>query len=83
MKRKKLLQRLLSGTTNIHFSEVAACAKAFGFQLDRVNGSHHIYTHKDIPELLNLQNVKGKAKPYQIKQMLQLIEAHNLQMEDE
>jgi len=36
-----------------------------------------------IPELLNLQNVKGKAKPYQIKQFLQLIEIHNLQMEEE
>ncbi|MDR4518146.1 MAG: type II toxin-antitoxin system HicA family toxin [Nitrosomonas sp.] len=82
MKRKKLLQRLLSGTTNIRFSDAVACAEAFGFQLDRVNGSHHIYTHKDIPELLNLQNVKGKAKPYQIKQLLQLIETHNLQMED-
>lgn len=67
----------------MRFSEAVALAEAFGFQLDRVNGSHHIFIHADIPELLNLQNVKGKAKPYQIKQMLQLIEAHNLQMGEE
>jgi len=67
----------------VRFSEAVALAEAFGFQLDRVNGSHHIFIHADIPELLNLQNVKGKAKPYQIKQMLQLIEAHNLQMGEE
>jgi predicted RNA binding protein YcfA (HicA-like mRNA interferase family) len=83
MKKKKLLQKILSGTKNIRFSEAMACAEAFGFRLDRVNGSHHILTHQGIPELLNLQNVKGKAKPYQIKQFLQLIETHNLQMEEE
>ena len=80
MKKQKLLQKLLTGTKNIRFSEAVACSESFGFKLDRVNGSHHIFTHPDIPELLNLQNVKGKAKPYQIKQLLQLIETYNLQM---
>ena len=83
MKKRKLLQKLLSGTKNIRFSEAMACTEAFGFRLDRVNGSHHILTHQGITELLNLQNVKGKAKPYQIKQFLQLIETHNLHMEEE
>ncbi|MEA3427969.1 MAG: hypothetical protein U9Q84_01850 [Thermodesulfobacteriota bacterium] len=45
---------------------------------------HHIYVHRDVPELINLhQDVKGKAKPYQVKQLLQLVEKYNLQMEDE
>jgi len=83
MKTKKLLQKLLSGTKNIRFTEAVALAEAFGFQLDRINGSHHIFIHKDGPELLNLQNVKGKAKPYQVKQLLQLVEAHNLQLGEE
>jgi predicted RNA binding protein YcfA (HicA-like mRNA interferase family) len=83
MKKRKLLRKLLSGSKNIRFSEVVACAEAFGFRLDRVSGSHHIFVHPDIPELINLQDVKGKAKPYQIKQLLQTIEAYNLHMEDE
>ncbi|MEI6262119.1 MAG: type II toxin-antitoxin system HicA family toxin [Deltaproteobacteria bacterium] len=83
MRKQKLLQKLLSGTKNVRFSEALACAESFGFQLDRVNGGHHILIHPQIPELLNLQDFKGKAKPYQIKQMLQLIEIHNLRMGDE
>ncbi len=55
--------------------------QAFGFHLSRINGSHHIFVHPEIDELLNLQDVKGKAKPYQIKQFLQLIEQYNLQIE--
>ena len=82
MKKQKLLKRLLSGSKNIRFTEVVSCAESFGFQLKDISGSHHIYTHPGIPELLNLQNVKGKAKPYQIKQLLQLIEHYNLTMED-
>jgi predicted RNA binding protein YcfA (HicA-like mRNA interferase family) len=83
VKKQKLLEKILSGTRNVRFSEAVALAEAFGFQLDRINGSHHIFIHEEIPELLNLQNVKGTAKPYQIKQMLQLIEAHNLRLGEE
>lgn len=79
-KQQKLLQRLLSGSKNLSFADVVSCAEAFGYRLDRVNGSHHIFVHDQIPEVLNLQSVKGKAKPYQVKQFLQIIEAHNLRM---
>lgn len=57
--------------------------EAFGFELSRVNGSHHIFSRTDIPELVNIQNVKGKAKPYQIQQFLILVEKYNLSFEDE
>lgn len=57
--------------------------EAFGFRLDRVSGSHHIFLHPDIPDLINLQNVKGMAKPYQIKQFLKLIEKHDLHLKDD
>ena len=67
MRKRKLLQKLLSGSKNIRFSEGVSCAEMFGFKLDRITGSHHIFLHPDVPELLNLQNVKGQAKPYQIK----------------
>jgi len=83
MKKRKLLLKLLSGSKNVRFSEAVAIAEAFGFRLDRVNGSHHIFIHPKIPELLNLQDLKAKAKPYQVKQLLQLAEIHNLQLEDE
>jgi len=57
--------------------------EGFGFRLARVSGSHHIFVHPAIPELVNLQEVKGEAKPYQIRQFLRLIERYNLRLEDE
>ena len=84
MKKRKLLQSApLVGSKNIRFAEACACAEAFGFRPSRVSGDHHIYVHPQISELLNLQNVGGKAKPYQVKQLLQIIERYNLRLEEE
>ncbi len=82
MKKKKLIKKIFSGSKNIRFSEMQECVQAFGFYLDRVKGSHHIYTHPHIPELINSQNVGGKAKPYQIKQFLKIVEKYNLKIEE-
>ena len=82
MKKSQLLQKLISGSKNIRFSEATVCAVAFGFRLVRINGSHHIYIHPDVAELINLQNVRGQVKPYQVKQLLHTIERYNLQLED-
>jgi predicted RNA binding protein YcfA (HicA-like mRNA interferase family) len=81
MNKKKLLQKLLSGSKNVRFADMLVLAEAFGFRLSRISGSHHIMMHRDIPEMLNLQNVGGQAKPYQIRQFLKLIEMYDLHME--
>jgi hypothetical protein len=83
MKKRKLLQKLLSGSKNVRFSEAVTCIEAFGFRLDRIKGSFHIFINPIITELINSQNVNGKAKPYQIKQFLKIIEKYNLQMEED
>jgi predicted RNA binding protein YcfA (HicA-like mRNA interferase family) len=81
MDRKKALKKILSGSKNVRFKEAVGLAEAFGFKLDRISGSHHIFVHPEVPDLLNLQNIKGKTKPYQMKQLLKIIEKHNLNME--
>lgn len=48
----------------------------------RTSGSHHIFSHPDVPELLNLQEVAGEAKPYQVRQLLRLVERYNLESKD-
>jgi HicA toxin of bacterial toxin-antitoxin, len=80
VKKTKLLRRALSGSKGFRFNELVGLAEVFGFRLSRVNGSHHIFVHKNVPELLNLQDVGGEAKPYQIKQFLRLVERYNLKM---
>jgi predicted RNA binding protein YcfA (HicA-like mRNA interferase family) len=57
--------------------------KGFGFRLARVTGSHHAFQHPGVPELVNVQEVRGEAKPYQIRQFLRLVERYNLRLEDE
>lgn len=80
MKKLKPLKRALAGSKNFHFEELVTLVEAFGFRLSRVQGSHHIFVHAEIPELLNLQNVEGQAKPYQIRQFLRLVERYNLRL---
>jgi predicted RNA binding protein YcfA (HicA-like mRNA interferase family) len=65
------------------FKDMVSLVEAFGFTLSRINGSHHIFTHPNIPELVNIQNVRGKAKPYQVRQFLTLVETHNLSLEED
>jgi len=48
----------------------------------RISGSHHILAHPSVPEMLNLQEVKGEAKPYQIRQFLRLVERYSLSLEE-
>jgi len=82
MNRQKLLRKILSGSKNVRFSELTMLAEGFGFELIRINGSHHIFAHPNLPELLNLQDVHGQAKPYQIRQLLALVEKYSLELED-
>ena len=57
--------------------------RSFGFRLSRVEGSHHIFVHPDIPELVNIQEIRGEAKPYQVRQFVKLVEKYSLHLEDE
>jgi len=80
---EQLLQRLIAGSLqNVSFSDFTRLVERFGFRRTRVRGSHHIYSRTGIRELLNLQNARGQAKPYQIRQFLRLVERYNLSMED-
>jgi hypothetical protein len=44
---------------------------------------HHIFSHPGVPELVNLQEVRGEAKPYQVRQFLRLVERYNLLLEND
>lgn len=82
MKLRRLLQRLTAGALhNVQFRDMVRLVEAFGFRQLRMSGSHHVFAHPDIPELINLQEVGGAAKPYQIRQFLRLVEKHGLKLE--
>ncbi len=79
--RSRRSRRRSPDPRNLRFDEVARLAEAFGFRLARTRGSHHIFVHDRLPELLNLQSVAGRAKLYQVRQLLQLVERCNLVLE--
>jgi len=81
-KLKKILEKVLAGSKNIAFNDFILLVEGSGFHLSRVSGSHHIFVHPKVKELVNLQNVKGQVKPYQIKQFMELVERYNLQIEE-
>lgn len=81
--RRNLLRSIVGGSRNVRFSDMVNLVRGFGFELSRTSGSHHIFVRHDIPELVNLQDVNGQAKPYQVRQFLKLVERYNLKLEDE
>ena len=81
---RRLLARLASGHfQNVSFADAKALVEAVGFVLVRTDGSHHVYSHSAIAELVNLQNVNGEAKAYQLRQFLKLVERYDLRLETE
>lgn len=77
---EKLLFRILRGASdaNIPFDGMRSLLRSLGFQ-ERIRGSHHIFTKEGVEEILNLQPKDGgKAKPYQVKQVRQVILKYRL-----
>lgn len=71
---EKLLQSVLSGRQdqNIKFDALVKLLQNNGFTLERISGSHHIFSYPGIIELIDLQPDKkdhSKAKAYQVKQV--------------
>jgi len=77
---EKLYAHLVANRASIRFGDFQRVLEAFGFTLDRINGSHHIYKHPLVPPRLSVQPRGGKAKPYQIEQFLDMVEAFGLEM---
>jgi len=81
-KKRKIYEKLRENPKNVRFTDLCNAAELFGFKYKGGKGSHVVYAHEGIKEILNFQNVGGKAKTYQVKQFLKIIEKYNL-LEDE
>ncbi len=76
---EKLMYSVLSGVNdrNIAFDDLRKLLERFGFDC-RVKGGHFIYTRPDVEEIINIQP-KGKlAKPYQVKQVRNVMVKYKL-----
>ncbi len=75
----KLLVQVLRGLSdsNIGFDELCGLLCYLGFD-KRVRGSHHVFRKAGVPELINLQRDGAKAKPYQVRQVRNIILQYRL-----
>jgi predicted RNA binding protein YcfA (HicA-like mRNA interferase family) len=83
-KHEKLLAKVLQGTSdaNTPFAGLCQLLKVLGF-VERIRGSHHIFTKEGVEEILNLQPKGSKAKPYQVKQVRNIILRYKLTLGQE
>lgn len=84
VKKQKLFEKALNSPQNLKFTDFVTLLMAFGFVLERTRGSHHIFTHPRIDEILSIQpNPQSDAKPYQVRQFLKLVEQYNLRLKED
>jgi hypothetical protein len=75
----KVLDRVLRGDsdTNISFAALCGLLRRLGFQ-ERIRGSHHVFFKEGVVEILNLQPRGANAKPYQVKQVRNVVVQYKL-----
>ena len=62
---------------NILFTNLQRLLDYLSFE-HRTRGSHFIYWHDDIEEIINIQPDGSKAKSYQVKQVRNIIRKYRL-----
>ena len=65
-------------SANATFGDLIALLEPLGFRLDRVSGRHQIYRHPAVPRPIALQPECGRARPYQVSQLLELLAEFDL-----
>jgi len=78
----ELYQRLVINPRQAtSFRDFEKLLKAFGFEHVRTKGSHKIYIHPKLARPLPVQPTSKDAKAYQVREFLELVEAHGLYIE--
>jgi len=73
-KLEKIYEHILMrrSDANVPFDSLCSLLKRLGFD-EHIKGDHHIFTKEGVKEILNVQPKEGKGKPYQIKQVRDVI----------
>jgi len=80
-KRKKLRERLKNNPNNVNFSDIRKLLEQEGFVLDRVTGSHHIFTKDETIFVVPVHN--NKVKTIYVKRVIELIGQTENQTDEE
>ncbi|MBQ9119659.1 MAG: type II toxin-antitoxin system HicA family toxin [Lachnospiraceae bacterium] len=77
----KIFFEVMSGSkdNNIRFSELQKLLETLGFSC-RIKGDHFIYYKNGVDEIINIQPSGNKAKPYQVKQVRNIILKYQMEV---
>ncbi|GAB4231172.1 MAG: type II toxin-antitoxin system HicA family toxin [Deltaproteobacteria bacterium] len=76
--RQKIFEKAWNNTAGVRFQELCRLAGHMGFHKRGGKGSHVVCEKDGVEEILTFQDRKGMARPYQVKQMLAVIEKYRL-----
>lgn len=76
----KIRADILSGKSdkNITEEDMRFFLSKIGAVHKRTTGSHFQYSIDNVPELINIQPKNGKIKPYQVKQIRNIVKAYKI-----
>ena len=76
---RKLLRKARKIPAGLRFQELCRLCECADMKLDRTRGSHFIYRRENPPCLVSIQKMPdGKAKAYQVRQVVNFIEEFDL-----
>lgn len=82
MKPSRLLTRIRSrAVNNVDFGDFVRLIEALGFALTHERGDHKYFRHDGLKLTLNLQEEGGQAKPYQVRQLMRIVDEYSLDLE--
>jgi len=72
-KHDKRINVLFANPKAVRFEDACRIAEAIGFHAQGGRGSHRTYGYQNEPLLLNFQNHNGYIKPYQARQLINMV----------
>lgn len=79
----ELYEKAKSNPKGLRFVELKSLCECIEMKCDRVRGSHFILKMENPSFLISIQKMKdGKAKPYQVRELLDFIEDNNLDIKE-
>lgn len=81
-RREQLLQAARPGHS-LRYNEFKMLIEQFGFRLASVNRLHNIFVHEQVITPINIQNINGVIKPFQVRQLINLVYQYQLKAADE
>ena len=76
MKKDKLVAVIRNNPKAVRYGDACKMAELLGFVHKGGQGSHRTFGRKGDPKLLNFQNRSGYVPPYQVKQLIEMVEKY-------